>query len=66
MNNPDSSLGIKLTTAKVAHFRLVDQNRREKEERKKKTVNKKLTQNLHLKQKQCEPFYKCQYFMNSL
>ena len=32
MNNPDSSLVIYLTAAKVAQCRLVDENRREKEE----------------------------------
>ena len=30
--NPDSNLGIYLTADKVAQYRLVDENRREKEE----------------------------------
>ena len=35
INNPDLSLGIYLTTTKVAHYRLLADNRREKEEAKK-------------------------------
>ena len=34
--NPDSSLGIYLTTDKVSQYRLVAENRREKEEAKRK------------------------------
>ena len=35
IRNPDSSSGFYLTAAKVAQYRLVDKNRREKEEAKK-------------------------------
>ena len=40
MRNPDSSSGIYLTAAKVSQFRLVAENRKEKEEEKKETAKK--------------------------
>ena len=46
--NPDLSLGIYLTADKVAQWRLVADNRREKEEAKKETANKTANRNLHL------------------
>ena len=45
-NNPDSSLGIYLTTAKVVQYRLVSENRRYKEEAKKETAKKIPPQNI--------------------
>ena len=42
MRNPDSSLEIYLTTSKVNYCRLMDENRREKEEEKKETAKKTL------------------------
>ena len=56
MRNPDSSLGIYLTVAKVVQYILVTENRREKEEAKNETEKNTFTQNLHLQQKQCEDF----------
>ena len=41
--NPDSSMGIYLTAAKVAQCTLVADNRREKEEAKKETAKKTAT-----------------------
>ena len=64
--NPDSTLGIYLASAKLAQCILVADNRIEKEEAKKETAKKKFTPNLHLQQKRCEDFQKCQYPMNSL
>ena len=66
MRNPDSSSGIYLTTDKVAQFRLVAGNRREKEEAKKETAKKTFTQKLNLQQMRCEAFQKFQDSMNSL
>ena len=43
MRNPDSRTRIYLTAAKVVKFRLVADNRREKEEAKKETVKKTAT-----------------------
>ena len=43
MRNPDSRTRIYLTAAKVVNFRLVADNRREKEEAKKETVKKTAT-----------------------
>ena len=43
MRNPDSSMGIYLTAAKVAQCTLVADNRREKEEAKKETAKKTAT-----------------------
>ena len=43
MKNPDLSSGIYLTADKVAQFRLVVENRREKEEAKKETAKKTAT-----------------------
>ena len=63
---PDSSLGIYLAAAKLAQYRLVAKNRREKEENKNKRLKKTATQKLHFQQKQCEDFQKCQEYMNSL
>ena len=40
MRNPDSSLGIYLTAAKVVQCRLVAENRREKEATKKEIAKK--------------------------
>ena len=56
--NIDSNLGIYLTAAKVAQYRLVADNRREKEEAKKETAKKTSTQNLYLQQKRSEAFQK--------
>ena len=64
--NTDSSSGIYLTVFKVEKYTLVADNRIEKEEAKKETAKKKFTPNLHLQQKRCEDFQKCQYPMNSL
>ena len=65
-SNPDFSTGIYLTADKVLQFRLVYDNRREKEEAKKEIAKKTLTRNLHLQQKRCEAFQKFQDSMNSL
>ena len=43
MRNPDSSSGIYLTAAKVVQCRLMDENRREKEEGKNESENKTFT-----------------------
>ena len=66
MRNPDYSLGIYLTTAKVEHFRLVAKNRREKQEGKKETAKKTLIRKFHLQQKRYEDFQKSQDSMSSL
>ena len=50
-NNPDLIYGIYLTAAKVAQYRLVDENRREKEEAKNETAKKIATPRLYLQQK---------------
>ena len=50
MRNPDSSTVIYLTAAKVAQFRLVAGNRREKEEAKNESAKKTATRKLHLQQ----------------
>ena len=63
---PDSGTVIYLTDAKVAQYRLVCENRREKEEKKKETAKKTATRILHLQQKRYEAFQKCQDSMTSL
>ena len=64
--NYDSGKRIYLTIAKVAQYRLVDDNRREKEEAKKEISKKTATRNLRLQQKWCEDFHKFQDSMNSI
>ena len=66
MRNPDSSLGIYLTAAKVVQCRLLDENRKGKEEAKKETAKKTATRKFHLQQNRCEAFRKFQDSMNSL
>ena len=61
--NPDSILVIYLTAAKVSQFRLVAENRREKEEAKNLTAKKTATQKLYLQQKRSKYFQKFQYCM---
>ena len=62
--NPYSNSGIYLNSAKIVQYRLVAENRREKEEAKKETANNTSTQKLYPQQKQCEYFQKCQESMN--
>ena len=50
MRNPDYSLVIYLIADKVAQYRLVAENRREKEEAKHQTAKKTFTQKFHLQQ----------------
>ena len=57
--NPYPSTGIYLTASKVAQFRLVAENRREKEKAKKETVKKTATRKLRLQQNKCKDFQKC-------
>ena len=64
--NPNSNLVIYLTTAKVAQFRLVAQNKRKKEEAKKVTANKTAAQNLCLQNNISEDFHKYKDSMYSL
>ena len=51
MRNPDYSTVIYLTTAKVVQYRLVTDDKIEKEEAKKETAKKTATWKLHLQQK---------------
>ena len=64
--NPDSSPGIYLTAAKVAQYRLVAENKRDKEKAKKETAKKTAAQKLCLQQKISEAFQKFQDSMYSL
>ena len=64
MRNPDYSLVIYLIADKVAQYRLVAENSREKEEAKHQTAKKTFTQKFHIQQKRCEAFQKCQCSMN--
>ena len=64
--NPNSTSGIYLNAVKVAQFRQVDANRREKEEAKKVSSKKTATRKVHLKLKRCEDFYSCIKSTNSL
>ena len=64
--NPDSSPGIYLTAAKVAQYRLVAENKRDKEKAKKETAKKTAAQKLCLQQNRSEDFHKCQDSMYSL
>ena len=66
MRNPDYSLVIYLTAAKLAQSILMDENTREKEEAKTETSNETFTQKLHLQRKRCKAFQKFQYSMNSI
>ena len=56
MRNHDLSTGIYLTDAKVAQYRLMAENRKEKEEAKKETAKKTATTKLNIQQKRCEDF----------
>ena len=64
--NPDYSLGIYLTTAKVAQCRQVAVNRREMDEAKKITAKKTATRKVLLQVKRSEAFDMCINSMNSL
>ena len=64
--SPGSSSGIYLNAAKVVQCRLVAENRKETEEAKNETAKKTSTIKLHLQQKRCEAFQKCQHSMNNL
>ena len=55
-SNPDSTLGIYLTTVKVEQYIQVADNRREKEEAKKVTAKKTATREVHLQLKRYEDF----------
>ena len=50
-NNPDSISGIYFTAAKLAQYKLVDENKREKEETKKETSDKTASPKLCIKKK---------------
>ena len=60
------STGIYLAISKVAQFRPMSDNRREREEKKKETAKNTATQKLHLQQKRCTDFQKFQDSMNSI
>ena len=64
--NPNSTSGIYLTAAKVAHCRKVAVNRREMDEAKKITAKKTATRKSHLQLKISEAFDMCINSMNSL
>ena len=64
--NRDSSLGIYLTAAKVAQYRLVAENKRDKEKAKKETAKKTAAQKLCLQQNRSEDFHKRQESLYSL
>ena len=64
--NPDLTSGVYLTAVKVAQYRQVDENRREKEEAKKETAKKTATRKVHLQLKQYEALDRCINSMNSL
>ena len=64
--NPDSTSIIHLTAVKVAKYRQVADNRREKQEAKKATENKTTTIKVHLQLKISEIFDTCINSMNSL
>ena len=61
--NYDSILVIYLTDAEGAQCRLVDENRREKEEVKKESAKKIDAPKLCLQQNRSEGFHRCQDFM---
>ena len=65
-SKPDSISGIYLTDVKLAQYRQVDKNRREKEEAKKVTAKKISTRKVHLQLKRSEVFDRCIKYMNSL
>ena len=54
--NPDSTLGVYLTTVKVAQCRQVDENREKKEEVKKVTVKNTATRKFHIQLNGSEAF----------
>ena len=64
--NPYPSLGIYLISYKVAQFRLMDKNKREKEQANKKKAKKTTSRKLCLQEKRSEDFQKYQDSMNSL
>ena len=64
--NPNSTLGIYLTNAKVAQCRQVGVNMRETDEAKKITTKKTATRNIHLQLKRYEAFDMCINSMNSM
>ena len=63
---PDPSSGIYRTTAEVAQYRSVAENRREKKEAKKETGNKTAAQRMCLQQNISEAFQKSQDSMYSI
>ena len=65
-SNLNSTLGIDLTTDKVAQFRQVAANRREMDEAKKITAKKTATRKVLLQLKRSEAFDMCINSMNSL
>ena len=64
--NPDSTPGIYLTAVKLAQFRQVAKNRREKEEAKNVTAKRTTTRKVHLQLKISKACDRCIEFMNSL
>ena len=64
--NPDPNSGIYFTAVKVAQFRHVADNRKEKEEAKKVTAKKTATRKVHIQLNRSEDFYRCINSMNSL
>ena len=65
-SKPDSISGIYLTDVKLAQYRQVDKNRREKEEAKKVTAKKTSTRKVYLRLKRSEAFDRCISSMKNL
>ena len=64
--NPDSTLGIYLTSVKVVQCRQVAANRREMEEAKNITSKKTATRKVHFHLKRSEDFDRCINSINSV